>query len=173
MMLQTSLDALSKHFCVCPQQIPTNDIDAVQECLTNEGSPNNKAAFRRTRISSMHFDDKVGALRQALSVFHNPDEVVFMSNTKGKDRINASVKRSKYIGVCKNGPHWQALISINKKKTYIGTYQTQVLAAKAYDLYCMLLQGLKGKTNFCYTKAEVEEMIDNYVDQGRNENIQF
>jgi len=64
-----------------------------------------------------------------------------------------------------NGPHWQALISIKKKKTYIGTYLTQELAAKAYDFYCMLIHSLRAKTNFTYTRAEVDAMISTYLSE--------
>lgn len=62
--------------------------------------------------------------------------------------------------MCKNGPNWQSLISIKKKKTYIGTYDSQEEAAKAYDYYCMMVNGLKAKTNYAYTKAEALKLVE-------------
>lgn len=149
---------------------PQAEVSPVDEYVA-KGSTPSQSNGRRTRIGSLSFEEQVDSLSQSISIFAGPDEIIFKGNKKGKDRINASRKRSKYIGVCKNGPHWQALISINKKKTYIGTYETQELAAKAYDFYCMLMQSLKAKTNFSYTKSEVESMICSYLTEGKNENI--
>ena len=46
-----------------------------------------------------------------------------------------SSKRSTYIGVSRNGHNWQALITINKKKTYIGSYRSEIDAAIAFDFF--------------------------------------
>lgn len=45
---------------------------------------------------------------------------------------------------------------IEKKKTYIGTYRDQKTAARAYDKYNILLNGIKAKTNFNYTRLEIK-----------------
>ena len=79
--------------------------------------------------------------------------------------MNASLKQTSYIGVSKNGPNWQSLIAINKKKTYIGTYMTEIEAAQAYDFYCMLLYSINAKTNFRYTKLEVIDLISTFKHQ--------
>ena len=65
----------------------------------------------------------------------NPRNLIFNSKSKSSNRINASLKQTSYIGVSKNGPNWQSLITINKKKTYIGTFMTEKEAAKAYNYY--------------------------------------
>lgn len=119
---------------------------------------------KTTRIDSLSFDIELNCLIESLDIFNNPKEKIFYSHKKGKDRVNASARRSSFIGVCKNGPHWQALISIRQKKTYIGTYPSQVEAAKAYDFYCMLVHCLRAKTNFTYTRAEVDSLIANHIE---------
>ena len=55
---------------------------------------------------------------------------------------------SKYRGVFKNGNKWQALIMINRKKMYIGNYESEEEAAKVYDEYALKYHGNKAKTNF-------------------------
>jgi hypothetical protein len=114
---------------------------------------------RTIRIDSLSFNTELQNLIEALNLFKNPEEIIFYDHKKGKDRVNASKRRSRFIGVCKNGPHWQALISIRQKKTYIGTYTTQEEAASAYDFYCMVVHCLRAKTNFSYTRAEVDALI--------------
>uniref|UniRef100_A0A7S3JBB2 AP2/ERF domain-containing protein n=1 Tax=Euplotes harpa TaxID=151035 RepID=A0A7S3JBB2_9SPIT len=75
----------------------------------------------------------------------------------------ASRKRSSFIGVSKNGHNWQALISVNKRKTYIGSYRSERDAAVAFDFYCILLHSFCAKTNFSYSKTEILDMIANYM----------
>ena len=68
-----------------------------------------------------------------------------------KINISKSFKRSsKYRGVSRNGNKWQVLIMINRKKTYIGNYDSEEDAAKAYDQYAIKYHGDKARTNFFY-----------------------
>jgi hypothetical protein len=86
-------------------------------------------------LDNISFEQEIRSLVDVLNLIENPEEVVFYGKKKGKERNVNSRRRSRFIGVCKNGTHWQALISINKKKTYIGTYTVEKDAAKAYDFY--------------------------------------
>lgn len=70
--------------------------------------------------------------------------------------------RSRYIGVTLNGTSWQALISIEKRKTYIGTYQEERLAALAFDFYSILLNKFNAMTNFNYTKRDILDMLNHF-----------
>ena len=65
-------------------------------------------------------------------------------------------------GVTWNGQLWQALITINKRKTYIGSYESERDAAIAFDFYCMLLHSLRAKTNFNYSKKNTLCMVENF-----------
>ena len=70
--------------------------------------------------------------------------------------------RSTFIGVSRNGLNLPALISINKRKTYIGSYRSEVSAAFAFDFHSILLHSLTAKTNFSYAKEDLISMIVNY-----------
>ena len=44
------------------------------------------------------------------------------------------------------------------RKTYIGSFDSDEQAARAYDRYSILLNGEKAKPNFKYTKREILEL---------------
>ena len=90
-------------------------------------------------------------------------KVVIHKKKKSTARVRLSTRRSHYTGVFKNGDNWQALISIYKRKTYIGTYTSEIEAAKMFDFYSILLNNLTASTNFDYTKKDILEMIESFV----------
>jgi hypothetical protein len=51
------------------------------------------------------------------------------------------------------------LIMIEKKKTYIGTYRSEEEAARVYDKFTILINGIEAKTNFNYSKSDVEGIL--------------
>lgn len=54
------------------------------------------------------------------------------------------------------------MIMINQKKVYIGAIHTEMEAAKYYDHIAILTQGLHSKTNFAYTSAQLEQIVNDY-----------
>ena len=63
---------------------------------------------------------------------------------------NIYKRSSKYRGVSRNGNRWQVLIMINRKKTYIGNFESEEDATRAYDQYAIKYHGNKARTNFFY-----------------------
>lgn len=83
-------------------------------------------------------------------------------NTKKNDENfekNRKPRGSKFRGVSRNGNQWQVLIMVNKKKRYVGSYSKEEDAARAYDKVALQNHGSKAKTNYDYTKKEVEEIL--------------
>lgn len=119
-------------------------------------------ARRTPRIKHIKFNCSLQELIEAVDITPFLKSVIFTGKAKNPNRINASAKQTSYIGVSKNGPHWQSLITIQKKKTYIGTFMTESQAARAYDFYCMLVHCMRAQTNFRYTKQQVFELIDDF-----------
>lgn len=111
-----------------------------------------------------NFPHKAEELLKVLCSISSANVTVVAGKRKAKSRQGPlSSKRSCFIGVSRNGPHWQALITINKRKTYIGSYQTEQQAAVAFDFYSILLHSLSAKTNFSYTKENIVDMIHNFT----------
>ena len=48
---------------------------------------------------------------------------------------------------------------VEKKKRYLGSFSNEEEAARAYDKVALQHHGTKAKTNFDYTKEEVEGII--------------
>lgn len=80
-----------------------------------------------------------------------------MCASKGRSK-----RRCKYTGVTKNSSNYQTLIVIDGKKTYVGSYTMEILAAYTFDFYSLLLHSVRAKTNFSYTADEVMEMLANF-----------
>ena len=73
--------------------------------------------------------------------------------------IDVGRRRSKYKGVSKNGNQWQVLVMINKNKSYVGTYPTEDLAARIYDIFV-----IKAKTNFIYSESQIRKICNAHID---------
>jgi hypothetical protein len=58
-------------------------------------------------------------------------------------------------------------------KKYIGAVESEEKAARYYDKYALIIQGFDAKTNFSYTKSQMEELIlSNDEEQERLEMIE-
>ena len=97
---------------------------------------------RVARVKSINFNNNFQNLIEALDMIYDPNELKVIGKRKGENRRNGSHKRTSYIGVSKNGPNWQALISINKKKTYIPN-STLSSSLCVWIIFCSLKVSLK------------------------------
>ena len=69
-------------------------------------------------------------------------------------------KLSKYRGVTRNKKKWQVCISIKGKNTYLGSYNSEIKAAKIYDLIAIKKKGKNAKTNFKYNIQRINEISE-------------
>ena len=114
-----------------------------------------------------NFSFKANKLLESLQNIQIGSITLVSPKKKAESKLGPlSSKRSTYIGVSRNGHNWQALITINKKKTYIGSYWSEIDAAIAFDFFSILLHSFIAKTNFSYTKDNIVEMILNFKTNG-------
>ena len=92
-------------------------------------------------------------------------------NKLNKVTLKGRGKRwSKYRGVSKNGNQWQVQIMLHKRKLYIGTYSTEEMAARIYDILSIKNRGDKANTNFIYSEKQ-EKKIQNHEIDIKSKNI--
>eukprot|EP00743_Colponemidia_sp_Colp-15_P005495 GILK01005909.1.p1 GENE.GILK01005909.1~~GILK01005909.1.p1 ORF type:complete len:274 (-),score=38.93 GILK01005909.1:217-1038(-) len=99
----------------------------------------------------------LSALSSTISPLHLP--FTPGKGVKRKSNDEARPRGSKYRGVSRNGNQWQVLIMVDKKKRYIGSFASEMEAAKAYDRAALQNHGLKAKTNFEYTEDELNKIL--------------
>ena len=69
-------------------------------------------------------------------------------------------KVSRYIGVSKNKKKWQSYIRINNKNLYLGTYQSEKVAATIYDIMSIKKKGINARTNFKYSQRQLQKIME-------------
>jgi len=98
------------------------------------------------------------------------NKTVYMNKFLIKEKKNKLFKdikykrRSKYRGVSKNGIGWQVLMKFKSKKSYIGTYYSEELAARIYDVLSIKRMGINAKTNFLYDNEKILKILKLNID---------
>lgn len=143
-----------------------------------------KVSIKDRLITTKNLDGRAERLLKLLNKWRRKDQIIIYGRPKySAKRTQLINTRSRYIGVTKNGKAWQALISINGRKTYLGTYADQQKAAVAFDFHSILIKDYSAMTNFNYTKQNVYDMLnhfssnngefdaDSYISKFRPQNI--
>ena len=112
-------------------------------------------------LETQLFKERISWLLGLLDQVYDSESIV-VGQARKIQRKYRSERRSSYIGVSKNGPNWQAMISSAKMKSYIGTYVSEFEAAEMFDLYSLLVNGFSAKTNFSYSKAGIIDLINKH-----------
>ena len=74
----------------------------------------------------------------------------YIKKAKHINFVTRNKTSSKFRGVSRNGNKWQILIAINNKKYYLGSYPSEELAARVYDIHAIKMRGIKARTNYPY-----------------------
>lgn len=122
------------------------------------------------KFTVSYVEKRLAKLYKELSFFQDQSMFIVQGKEKAAPRIQTygiSNRRSRYIGVFKNGYNWQTLITVKQKKTYIGTFQSEIYAAKMFDLYSVLTGGFSALTNFDYSVRDTYKMLSEYERHGR------
>ncbi len=83
-------------------------------------------------------------------------QIVIKGNLKS---ANPTKRGSIYRGVSKNGKQYQVMVMNNNYKYFSGQIKSEELAARIYDRYALQTLGLRARTNFDYTRAELVQII--------------
>ena len=129
-------------------------------CQNNSNS-NKEIIINNPKINfKLSHKDYVRIKKNNKMVYINSNST--LSENKNNLKVNRvifakSTKRgSKYRGVSKNGNLWQVLIMHKKHNFYIGSFSSEEIAARVYDIKSYELKGNNAKTNFVYSEKELE-----------------
>lgn len=150
-------------YCLCDYAYYFPEFMA-QTWLSKQNSQLDHKAVKGKVLSTENLELRMTYLLKALEEITDCDSLIVRA-TKKVQRRNRSTRRSSFIGVSRNGPNWQAMISINKRKSYIGTYSSEKEAAVAFDYYSVIIHGLSAKTNYSYTKPGLIDLIFKFKEQ--------
>ena len=97
------------------------------------------------------------------------NKVVYINNflIKNKKNVKKNVEKkrsSRYRGVSKNGNGWQVIMKFKEEKSYIGTFYSEELAARIYDIISIKRMGINTKTNFFYNNEQILRIVDTNLD---------
>jgi len=136
--------------------------------LTNVASEEKPCNYNNVKESSiLNYNDnsnEVKVLKNNKVVYVNSYLLKSPSTSKNLKKINKvafigrSKRSSKFRGVSKNGNQWQVLLMHKKSKSYVGTYNSEELAAKIYDILAIKYRGIKARTNFKYTYQQIKKI---------------
>ena len=114
-------------------------------------------------------NNEIRVLKNKKMVYINTDLLNSYSTSryiKKSKNINFVIRNktsSKYRGVSRNGSNWQVLIMANNKKYYIGSYTSEELAARVYDIHSIKMRGIKAQTNFPYNNVQIKNIFEKNI----------
>ena len=153
-----------------------NDVNSNQNNIfniTNIGcNCNGDVEKKREKLEN---DDKkncheIKVLKNNKVVYINTNWFNLFSTTKNLKKpnkitfIGKGKRGSKYRGVSRNGNQWQVLIMLHKSKSYVGTYSTEEIAARIYDILAIKNRGIKARTNFIYNEQQIKNILNTNID---------
>ena len=115
----------------------------------------------------MNKSTTIELLRGIVAGIGDNSKVLITAKPKNKSkRVRRSNRHSNFRGVSLNGKKWQVMI-MGTKKNYFGCVESEVEAAKLYDELSIVSHGLAAKTNFNYTKGDLELILQKaeYLDR--------
>ena len=128
-----------------------------------------KKVFRKY-IKQAENNNEIKVLKNHKVVYVNTFLLKSYSTSKNIKKFNKiaffgrNKRSSRFRGVSKNGNQWQVLMMINNNKSYIGSYPSEELAARIYDILSLKNRGMKARTNFKYTSQQIKNICEIDID---------
>lgn len=124
----------------------------------------------KKNIKNSENNNEIKVLKNNKVVYVNSFLLNSYSTSKNIKKLNKiafigrNKRSSRYRGVSKNGNQWQVLMMINKKKSYIGSFPSEKVAARIYDILSLKNRGLNARTNFIYTSQQIKYICEIDID---------
>ena len=131
---------------------------------------NYKKKITKKYINQGENNNEIKVLKNNKVVYVNTYLLNSYSTSKNIKKLNKiafigrNKRSSKYRGVSKNGNQWQVLMMLNKNKSYIGSYPSEELAARIYDILAIKNRGIKARTNFIYNSKQLKRICEIDID---------
>ena len=127
---------------------------------------------KKNNLNHIENNNEIKVYKNKKVVYVNASLLNSYSTAKNIKQLNkiyfiAKKKRKRgsiYRGVSKNGNQWQVLMKENKNKIYKGSYPSEELAARIYDVLAFKNKGLKARTNFIYTSNQIKKICETEID---------
>ena len=129
-----------------------NIIKNNDKCSLNEDQNNEIKVLKNKKVVYVN--------RYLLNSYSTSRSLKKLEQSKFEIRKKTS---SKYRGVSKNGNKWQVLIMIDNKKYYKGSYLSEEIAARIYDIMAIKNFGIKARTNFIYNHIQIKKIKESKI----------
>ena len=129
-----------------------------------------KKELNKRNVLNTENNNEIKVLKNNKVVYINTYLLNSYSSSKNIKTLNnisfvgRNKRSSQYRGVSKNGNKWQVLMAINNNKYYIGSYPSEELAARIYDILVIKNRGVKARTNFIYNNNQIKKICENEID---------
>ena len=145
-------------FCDCTQDKTSLNANS-QVASDSEPIKPKPVVKRQWRVGCPDIDAEMSStllrILQGQKLLWNPTSKTTRGLHNGR-----SYRRSRYLGVSRNRTRFLALINVNNKKQYIGTYCDE--AAMVYDFYAIGLKGSQAHVNFTYDSDLLAILIQDF-----------
>ena len=127
---------------------------------------------KKNKFNNLENNNEIKVYKNKKVVYVNASLLKSYSTAKNIKQLNKIyfVNRNKpkrgsiYRGVSKNGNQWQVLMKENNNKTYKGSYPSEELAARIYDVLALKNKRFKARTNFKYSSKQIKKIYETEID---------
>jgi hypothetical protein len=151
-----------------------SNLNNIKNSLYNQNNNNSKLTSKKESESSIlnnsENNNEIKVLKNHKAVYVNRFLLNSPSSSKKLKKLNKiafigkSKRSSRYRGVSRNGNQWQVLIMLKRGKSYVGSYTSEELAARIYDILSIKYRGIKARTNFKYCSEQIKTILETDID---------
>ena len=152
-----------------------SNLNNIKDSLYNQNNNNSSKLISNKEsesslLNSSENNNEIKVLKNHKAVYVNRFLLNSPSSSKKLKKLNKiafigkSKRSSRYRGVSRNGNQWQVLIMLKRGKSYVGSYNSEELAARIYDILSIKYRGIKARTNFKYCSEQIKTILETDID---------